>query len=360
MQALASTAAWLPAAAAAAALVWPLWRGVPSRQERREHFYTYDFAKNSFRAAPPGAVIVAKKDVQLFALWHYQQVQGWRPDLRVVAQGLAGSPWYRAGWVRRDPSVPVGPLTDAAGWSALAAGGRAVVATQDAEFPPPLAAAARARGLLVAAAPGAPDDEGGQWELIVRRGPYRFGETPDFFTTDLIDGYAVASYRRGQDLQKAGRADEARRRFDDAWRMNWVFPEIPLFEGYGAAVAGRWSESAELGALADALFARKLVLAAEYRALPALSASIRRQAAEAATQTGVALERSGRRDEAAAEYRRALALFPLAQTHFDLAVLAWNKDWAVVSSELSEALRLDPAHAEARAAYAKLMALPRR
>lgn len=355
--ALAGASRALGPALAAAALLWPLWRGVPVRQDRREHLYAYDFAKNCLRAAPPGAVVVAKKDVPLYALWHYQTVQGWRPDVRVVAEGLSGSPWYRADWSRRDPTLPVGPLTVPEGWPALAAGGRPLLAAQDADLPAPVAAGARARGLLLAVSPSTPGDDGGPWELVVRRGAYRHDEPPDFFTADLIEEYAAASYRRGLDAQKAGRAEEARLRFDDAWRMDWDFPEVPLFEGYLAAVAGRWAEAAAVGALADALFARKLAAAEDFRALPELKAAIRRQAAESATQTGVALEKDGRRDEAAAEYRRALGLFPLAQTHYDLAVLLWNRDWAGVESELAEALRLDPSHAEARAAFEKLRAM---
>jgi len=295
--------------------------------------------------------------VQLYALWHYHEVKGWRPDVRVVAQGLAGSPWYVADWRRRDPALPVSALNVPGGWAALAAGGRPVLATQDVELPGPLAASARVRGVLLAAAPTAPSDEGGSWELITRRGAYRYDEAPDFFTADLVDEHAAASYRRGLELQREGRAGAALERFEDAWRMNWDFPEVPEFEGYMAAVAGRWPDAAALGALSDALFVRKLRSADEYRALPELKATIRRQAAEAATQTGVALERAGRREDAAAEYRRALSLFPLAQTHYDLAVLLWNRDWAAVQTELSEALRLDPGHAEARAAYAKLGAL---
>ncbi|MFI5349736.1 MAG: protein O-mannosyl-transferase family [Elusimicrobiota bacterium] len=345
---LAGAARGLAPAFAAAALLWPLWRGVPARADRRAHLYNYDFARDVFRAAPPGSVVVAKKDVQLYALWHYQTVQGWRPDLRIVAQGLAGSPWYRAGWRRRDPDLPVSSLASPEGWAALSAGGRLVLATQDAELPGPVSGSARARGLLLAVSPGAPDDEGFQWEFVTRRGPMHYGETPDFFTSDLIDEYSVASYRRGLELQRSGRTAEAEIRFDDAWRMNWLFPEIPVFLGYMQAVGGRWSEAEATDAAADALFARKLALADEYRALPDLKASIRHQAAESATQHGVTLEKLGRRDEAAALYRRALALAPLAQAHYDLAVLEWGRDWAAAEEDLSEAVRLDPGHADAR------------
>jgi tetratricopeptide (TPR) repeat protein len=56
----------------------------------------------------------------------------------------------------------------------------------------------------------------------------------------------------------------------------------------------------------------------------------------------------GRRDEAVAMYRRALALSPLAQAHYDLAVLEWGHDWGAAEADLAEAVRIDPNHAEAR------------
>ncbi|HXS99751.1 MAG TPA: DUF2723 domain-containing protein [Elusimicrobiota bacterium] len=333
---------------AAAALLWPAWRGVPARENRRSHFYDYDFARNVFRAAPPGAVVVAKKDVQLYALWHFQTVQGLRPDLKIVAAGLAGSPWYQAGWRRADPSLPVTSLLVPEGWAALGAGGRAVVATQDVELPAPVAAAARARGVVLAVLPPSLGNDARNWDLVSRRGRMHEDEAPDFFVSDLVDENSIASYRLGLDFQKAGKPGEAETRFNDAWRMNWVFPEVPVFLGYMAAVSGRWAEAENFGALADGLFARKLKLADEYRALPALKASILRQAAENATQHGVALEKLGRRDEAAAMYRRAIALTPIAQAYFDLAVLAWGHDWTAAQEDLAEAVRLDPNHADAR------------
>ena len=118
--------------------------------------------------------------------------------------------------------------------------------------------------------------------------------------------------------------------------------------GYMAAVSADWAEAATQYALADALFAEKLRLAESYRALPDLVAGIRRQAAESATHRGVCAERQGSPEEARGHYLRALALSPLAQTRFNLAVLAWGKDWAAVEENLAEALRLDPSHAEAR------------
>jgi tetratricopeptide (TPR) repeat protein len=332
------------ALALAAVVAWPLARGVPARLDRRDHFHTLDFAANVFHAAPPGAVVVAKKDVPLYALWHYQTVAGRRPDLRVVSQGLAGSAWYEADWRRRDRSLLVTSLAAPEGWKALAVSGAPVLMTQDAEPPEPLGRSLLPRGLLMAL-PGTPGEF--PRDLLVRRGARRAEEAPDFFTRDLLEGYAAAAYRGAVALERAHKPAEAERVLEEGWAESWQFPDIPLFLGYLQASTGRMAEAAASYALADGLFEEKLELAARYRALPDVVSGIRRQAAESATHSGVAREKLG--DPAGAErhYRRALALYPLAETRFNLAVLAWGKDWAAAEENLAEAVRLDPSHAAA-------------
>lgn len=337
----------LAPALAAAALLWPLWRGVPGRMDRRWQLAAYDYAANVLAAAPPGAVVVAKKDVPLYALWHHQALHGRRPDVAVVAQGLSGSPWYIADWRRRDPSLPVSNLREAGAWALLGTS-RPVYATQDVELPAPLGAGVRPRGLLQAVTPSADEDDGSAWAFIARRGPMRYDAAPDFFTADLVDGYAAAAYRRGLRLHHLGRVAEARELLHDAWRMEWDFPEIAGYLGYLDAAAGRWKDATDSFALADQLFTRKLALAQGYRALPDLQANIRRQAADALTSRGAAFEKAGDKDAAASAYARALALHPLAQTYYNRAVLSWGRDWASTEGDLEQALRLDPGHAEAR------------
>ncbi|MDD5305089.1 MAG: DUF2723 domain-containing protein [Elusimicrobia bacterium] len=350
---VAALAANRRAFALAAVIAWPLATGAPARLDRRESFYSLDFAANAFRAAPPGSVVVAKKDVPLYALWHYQTVSGRRPDLRVVAQGLAGAPWYQADWRRRDRTLLVSSLAAADGWRALGAAGAPVLMTQDAEPPEPVAETSAPRGLLLAVSgvkgglPGA---------LLVRRGTRRSEEAPDFFTRDLLEGYAAAEYRDAVGLRKEGKFAESERALEEAWAGSWLFPDIPYFLGYLQASSGRMAEAAASYAIADGLFEEKLTLAARYRALPDVVSSIRRQAAEAATHNGVAHEKLGDPAGAEARYRRALALFPLAETEFDLAVLAWGKDWTAAEEHLSEALRLDPGHAQAAKYLAALRA----
>lgn len=341
------------AAAALAVLAWPLARDVPARLDRRARFDTLDFAANAFRAAPPGSVVVAKKDVPLYALWHYQTAAGRRPDLRLVSQGLAGAAWYQNDWRRRDRDLLVSSLAALEAWRALAAG-RPVLMTQDAEPPDAVAAAALPRGLLLAL-PGAGLDPA-QRELRVLRGSRRAEDAPDFFTRDLLEGYAAASYREAVALQKLGRPADAQRALEDGWSASWLFPEIPLFLGFLQASAGRLEEAAAAYALSDALFAEKLALAERYRALPAVLSGIRRQSAESATARGVASEKLGEPAAAESHYLRALALFPLAETRFNLAVLAWGRNWPAAEENLVEAVRLDPGHARAAKFLAEVRA----
>ncbi len=340
----APAAAW---AAPALAAGWALLLGAPAKADRRTHLHSLDYAANVFRAAPPGSVVVGKKDVQLYSLWHYQTVAGRRPDLRLVSQGLAGAPWYRADWRRRDKDLLVASLKSPEGWAALGAGGRPVLYTQDSEPPAPVASAAAPRGLLLAAS-GAPAESAFSGELLVRRGAGRVDEAEDFFTADLIESRAMALFREGLALQRAGRYSASEAAMTGAWAASWNFPDAALFLGFLQANAGLYADAAATYEAAESLFAEKLAQAAAYRSLPDVVASVRRQAAEAATHRGVAAEKLGDRAAAEAHYRRALAIFPLAQTRFDLAVLYWNRDKAAVVEHLSEALRLDPNHAQAR------------
>jgi Flp pilus assembly protein TadD len=84
-----------------------------------------------------------------------------------------------------------------------------------------------------------------------------------------------------------------------------------------------------------------------YKTLPETRRAIAASAADSAVNLGVVYEKSGRKDDAEREYRRALALRPgLARAHFNIAVLHWGGDWRKVVAELEAALSADPGYAE--------------
>ncbi len=346
------------ALAAAAIIAVPFAQGRWPRMQRRNHMFTYDYARNILRSVPQGGVLVAKKDVQLYTLWHFQVLHEWRPDVRVVAQGLAGSPWYQKGWARRDLGLRLRPLRDALQWKGFVQENAPVFATPDAEVPPD-AVARRQRGLVGALGPAAGGDwdlTPALWKLAALRGDYRYEDQPDFFTSDLIADYARALYARASELSRAGAAEAAGPELLRAWGMQWVFPEPAVLLGYLMFTAGRLEDAQRYYELAVAVHERMRRLTEEYHSLPNLKQDLARGAAEARMHLGVLAERRGDRDAAEKLYRESLARAPLAQTHYNLAVLYWNRDWGAVERELTAALRLDPAHADAAKYLAMLKA----
>ena len=325
----------------------PFRGGLWARMDRRWHLFSYDYAKNVLRCAPPGATLAAKKDVQLYTLWHYQTVQGWRPDVNLIAQGLAGTAWYQADLRRLRPGLFVGPLRDLADWRKLAQLDAPFLATMDCEIPSELAGSVRGRGLLNSWEQFPPALSEGLWALMVRRGRYEYEGQPDFFTSDLVGNYAQARYQAGRDLYAAGAPEAAAGAFQQAWAWQWGFAEPSNFLGYMAFVRGDYAQARRFYSWSVRLNRLTMELAERYRSLPDVKAGVRRSAADALMQLGVVGEKL--KDALAAEdaYRRSLELFPSAQVHYNLAVLFWTRDPARAEIELQEALRVDPRHAEA-------------
>ena len=326
----------------------PLARGLVGRESRRWHLYDYDYAKSVLRSAPPGATLVLKEDVPLYTLWYYQTARGLRPDVKVLAQGLAGSPWYEEGWRRRDPAQAVVELRDEEGWARLAAADAPLLASTDAQPPASAAAQAAPRGLLSALTPPRPSpaQAAGLWELIPLRGGYDYESAPDFFTSDLIEAYSDSLFKLGVERLTGGEREAARGLLLRAWSLHWLFPGPPAYLGYMAYQAGDMKEARRCYALAAALSERLVALAGDYHALPPVLQAVRRDAADNLMQLGVALDKLHDRDGAARAYERSLSYFPTAQAHFDYAVLYWGRDWSVVERELEAALQLDPKRAD--------------
>jgi len=220
-----------------------------------------------------------------------------------------------------------------------------VFATLDAEVPEPVSR--RTWGLIWALTPR-PGDAPPPPELMIRRGDYSYESQPDFFTSDLIDNYAGAAYSLGTDLFARKLLPESARALRDAWAMHWTYPEPALFLGYMAFQAKDYSLALRYYSMGAMLAERVVALAEDYRVLPDAAANFRRSSALDLSQLGVVSERLGDIEGAKAYYQKALAVYPLAQAHYNYAVLFWNKDWAVVERELSEAVRLDPGMTEAR------------
>lgn len=342
----------LAGAALLAAGFLPFWRTWDVG--RRWDLMNYDYARNVLASVPPDRALVAKKDVPLFTLWYAQQVEGVRRDVRVVPQGLAGSPWYQLSSRRRGDLVQLGPLRSLEDWRSFGRTNEGAFATFDCEFPDGLLFGPP-RGLALSLSTGTALDAR-PWGLIARRGDYRSDGQPDFFHTDLVDLYAFARHRVGVWQSEHGDKAEAERNIKAAWAMKWHLPDAPIFLGFAWFTASRLAEAAAAYTAAAGLFERTLRLAGEYHSLPDIWSGARRGLADARLNLGVVYEKLGRKDDAAREYQAAIQADPRsAQAYFNLAVVYWDRDWAKVAWAMSEALRIDPSRQDA----AKYLAIAR-
>ncbi|MFH1726018.1 MAG: DUF2723 domain-containing protein [Elusimicrobiota bacterium] len=337
---------------AALCALHPLISGRFAEMDRRWNLVGYDYASNVLRSTPMGAVLVAKKDVQIFSLWYYHRVERKRSDLRLVAQGIAHSAWYRASQRRADSPLRLGLLRSGEDWRRfLEENGRPVYVTTDVAIPsgirpgPP-------RGLVTPF--GAQDGakapaSGAAWEFIVRRGDYRYERRSDFFTADLVEANAVARQRLAAHLLEEDKVEAARGHLLGAWSMKRRLPETAAYLGYLYFREGALEKAADAYALADGLYDETLRLTREYHSLPDVKESVALAAADASLNLGVVHEKMGKRREAEAMYRKALVANPrYARAHYNIAVLHWSQDWPKVVRELEAALRIDPDNRDAK------------
>ncbi|MBI4051236.1 MAG: DUF2723 domain-containing protein [Elusimicrobia bacterium] len=320
---------------------------------RRWNLLAHDYARNLLAAAPSESLLLVREDVQLFSLWHQQQVLGKRPEIPILAQGLSGSPWYQKNFTRQYP-IPQPVLlktNDTSSWrKAKDLFALRMFATHDAELPPKIPALPY--GLAVEIFPSIKSIPP-PWTFYIFRGKHRYEHQSDFFASDLVEAYAQGWYRQAS-LKNLGDSSESvaiRKELNLAWSIKEDIPEIPLSLGVLESNRGRWPMAQHYFQRTCETYEVLEHLTQKYHSLPSLKEAIRTASANAYLNLGVALEKKGENSEAERMYEEALRKNPaLAQAHYNRAILYWNQDWNKVMGELQEALRIDPGHAPARAA----------
>lgn len=323
---------------------------------RRGLFCAEDYASDVMRGAPPGSCVVAKKDVQLFSLWYLQTVKGLRPDLKIVAQGLSSAPWYRATLARYSPGLTLFNLNsgDDGAWRAFAAANAGgFYATMDAELPRQVPAAPRGvlNSLYPQAGPARLPDPWLFYSFSRLDRDYR-----DFFDRDLGTSYAQALVAGAAGKNASGGlawADVNKLRLSAL--LDGDIPDAPLYEGFYYSARGDWAAAGNSFRASADIYERLLFLGEKYYSLPSLKESLASSSAYAWLNYGVALEKTGNRQAAENAYNSAIVRNPrLADAHYNLAILYWNRDWERVRFELSQTVRLNPGHAAAARYLAQL------
>lgn len=251
------------------------------RFSKRHSYYAHDYAKNVLRLAPPGAVVAAQEDVQLFSLWTLQRALGYRTDVAVVSQGLSGTPWHLHALGREYPKVNFAPVHNPEDWRVFleANQGLPVLATYDANLLE--SAAGRPWGLTFRLDTQKETRSLDPW--TVRRGVYRYGETPDFFTSDLVEEYSKAAHADGYRAMTDKNYAKAKDRFFLSRAFKPDFAPAYFHRGYCFLVEGRWEEARREYLLADARYQEILEETKVYHTLPEVVRSIEHERAELLT-----------------------------------------------------------------------------
>jgi len=344
------------AAAAAAGLILAARQNFPGL-DRRTLFNAEDWGADVMKSTPFSSSLVAKKDVQLFTLWYLQTVRGLRPDIKVVAQGLSGAKWYQDSTKLWRPELKLFNLNagGAQEWENFnSANPGGLYSTMDSEFPKTVQALPH--GLVYGFySKEKPFD---MWRL----GNFRWfgGAYNDFFAKDLGTSYAQSIVSRAAWLSGKGalNAEEAGR-LELAGIMDPDMPDAPLYLGFYYSGRNDWARAGGYFLRSAGVYQRLSALAEEYYSLPALKETLARSGAYAWLNYGVALEKTGDPQGAETAYARALASDPgMAEAHYNMAILYWNKDPRRVYEELQATLRIDPAHQQAAYYLARIRKQP--
>ncbi len=98
-------ASWAPVMLAALLLLVMVAPPVPYQRSRDRDTFTSDIGLEALRAAPPNAILIVERDHWVGPMWYLQERRRIRPDVTLLAHGLASSEWFWDHLYRRHPDL---------------------------------------------------------------------------------------------------------------------------------------------------------------------------------------------------------------------------------------------------------------
>lgn len=174
------------------------------------------------------------------------------------------------------------------------------------------------------------------------RGTAHYGETPDFFSSDLISDISRAYHRQGLKAVKLGLSKEAEYYFlkSEALDPSFIQPTINL--GYQSFEKKDYETALTRFEQAVRHQSKNLLLTGEFKSQASVVSLVKKDLSEALVYLGATQEKLGKVGDAQLSYRKAIETYPNPMAHYNLAVTYWGKDWNEVKNELAAALEIDP------------------
>jgi tetratricopeptide (TPR) repeat protein len=348
-----STPAWRYAGTGCAALLFCGNLGLHFPElDKRVNFVAYDYSKNVLRSVPPASVLVMKKDVQLFSLWNKQLVEHCRPDVAIISQGLAGSPWYIDKFNLLHKGVVIGSLRNGGDWKNLVENNadRQVYFTGDSDYTRPDGYDEEPDGLVNRVTKTiASDGEVLLTAIYPYRGKFLYSAYREFFTPDLIEDYAHAYFSLGQYYVQAASYDRGRKLLSMAVGLRELMPVACNTIAYSYSAEGKWQQARSEYLVTVGQYEALQALAKQFNTLPEAQEGIARDLSDVYVSLGVCAEKLNDDEEALRYYATAIDVFPAKpRAYFNRSVIYWKRnDWTSVIRELESALRIDPGFKEA-------------
>jgi len=79
--------------------------------DRSDRYMTRDYAKNYLESCAPNAILFTYGDNDTFPLWYVQEVEGVRPDIKIINIGYLGMDWYVYQQTFKTNDAPPVPFT---------------------------------------------------------------------------------------------------------------------------------------------------------------------------------------------------------------------------------------------------------
>ncbi|MDD5687143.1 MAG: DUF2723 domain-containing protein [Elusimicrobia bacterium] len=338
-------------------LIIPIWLFTLNigKQNMRNNFTAYDFARNVFRSLPANSIIISREDIQVFSEWYLQYVENKRNDITVIAKGLSGSKWYQE-TLKKYKNTDVFSLNNPDTFSQfyIFNKNRNVCFTSDVEdyemlgqkyYVYPYGLVFQVKDIKTVF-----DKPVNFVEFYIKRSVLNASAYPDFFTQKIISQYADSLFKAGLFFMREDKEKDAIIKFNEAISIKEDYPSIYYNLGWLYYQKNDLEKTEYYYKESIKYYTKMYNDAIEYKSFPEVVDSILYDWAIVYNNLGTIYEKQNKTNEAISEYNEAVKIkSDYMDAHYNMAVAYWRLNkWDKVIEELEKTLKINPNNIDAQ------------